>query len=144
MAILTEGLAFHERQDPLARRTGARGRKARRPGHNLLVRLRDYRDDVLRFLTDFTVPFTNNQAERDLRMMKLRMKSRELSAPSRARRSSLTSDPSSRRSENTGAISSKHSPYHHNRSSLGSNVARATQNPISDGVLGSYQVSIHF
>jgi len=44
------------------------------PGHNLLVRLRDYRDDVLRFLTDFTVPFTNNQAERDLRMMKLRMK----------------------------------------------------------------------
>lgn len=74
MAILTEGLAFHERQDPLARRPGARGRKAKRPGHNLLVRLRDYRDDVLRFLTDFTVPFTNNQAERDLRMMKLRMK----------------------------------------------------------------------
>ena len=74
MAILTEGLAFHERYDPLARRPGARGRKAKRPGHNLLVRLRDYRDDVLRFLTDFTVPFTNNQAERDLRMMKLRMK----------------------------------------------------------------------
>ena len=74
MAILTEGLAFHERQDPLARCPGARGRKAKRPGHNLLVRLRDYRDDVLRFLTDFTVPFTNNQAERDLRMMKLRMK----------------------------------------------------------------------
>jgi transposase len=73
-AILTEGLAFHERQDPLARRPGARGRKAKRPGHNLLLRLRDYRDDVLRFLTDFTVPFTNNQAERDLRMMKLRMK----------------------------------------------------------------------
>jgi transposase len=74
MAILAEGLAFHERQDPLARRPGARGRKAKRPGHNLLIRLRDYRDDVLRFLTDFTVPFTNNQAERDLRMMKLRMK----------------------------------------------------------------------
>ena len=74
MAILTEGLVFHEPHDPLARRPGARGRKAKRPGHNLLVRLRDYRDDVLRFLTDFTVPFTNNQAERDLRMMKLRMK----------------------------------------------------------------------
>ena len=74
MAILAEGLVFHERQDPLARRPGARGRKAKRPGHNLPVRLRDYRDDVLRFLTDFTVPFTNNQAERDLRMMKLRMK----------------------------------------------------------------------
>ncbi len=74
MAILAEGLAFHERQDPLARRPGARGRKAKRPGHNLLVRLRDYRADVLRFFTDFTVPFTNNQAEQDLRMMKLRMK----------------------------------------------------------------------
>jgi transposase len=55
-------------KNPLARRPGARGRKSKRPGHNLLVRLRDYRDDVLRFLTDFTVPFTNNQAERDLRM----------------------------------------------------------------------------
>ncbi len=28
----------------------------------------------MRFLTDGTVPFTNNQAEQDLRMMKLRMK----------------------------------------------------------------------
>jgi hypothetical protein len=74
MAILAEGLAFHERQPPLTQKTGTRGRKARRPGHNLLIRLHDYRDDVLRFLTDFTVPFTNNQAEWDLRMMKLRMK----------------------------------------------------------------------
>ncbi|MFG6528362.1 IS66 family transposase [Sulfitobacter sp. M23508] len=74
MAILAEGLAFHERQPPLTPKPGTRGRKARRPGHNLLIRLRDYRDDGLRFLTDFTVPFTNNQAERDLRMMKLRMK----------------------------------------------------------------------
>lgn len=55
-------------------KAGSRGRKKRRPGHNLLIRLRDFRDDVLRFLTDFEVPFTNNQAEQDLRMMKLRMK----------------------------------------------------------------------
>jgi len=74
MAILAEGLAFHERQPPLAKSLGARGPKARRPGHNLLLRLRDYRDDVLRFIADFAVPFTNNQAEQDLRMMKLRMK----------------------------------------------------------------------
>jgi transposase len=74
MAILAKGLAFHERQPPLAKSPGTRGRKARRPGHNLLLRLRDYRDDVLRFIADFAVPFTNNQAEQDLRMMKLRMK----------------------------------------------------------------------
>jgi transposase len=74
IAVLAKGLAFHERQPPLAKKPGTRGRKAKRPGHNLLVRLRDYHNDVLRFITDFAVPFTNNQAERDLRMMKLRMK----------------------------------------------------------------------
>jgi len=32
------------------------------------------KQDVLRFLSDPAVPFTNNQAERDGRMMKLRQK----------------------------------------------------------------------
>jgi len=36
--------------------------------------LRKFKGDVLRFLTDFAVPFTNNEAERDLRMMKVKMK----------------------------------------------------------------------
>ena len=54
--------------------TGRRGRKKRRPGHTLALRLRDRRESVLRFLRDERVPFTNNQAEQDLRMMKLRMK----------------------------------------------------------------------
>lgn len=74
MAILAKGIDFHEGLPPLVQKAGSRGRKKRRPGHNLLIRLRDFRDDVLRFLTDFEVPFTNNQAEQDLRMMKLRMK----------------------------------------------------------------------
>jgi transposase len=73
-AIVRRGLAFHRSQSPLARRSGARGRTPHRPGHNLLIRLHKFKPDVLRFLTDFAVPFTNNQAERDLRMMKVRMK----------------------------------------------------------------------
>ena len=78
-AILAEGLVFHEAQVPLARpamKGGGkrRGRAPRRPGHNLLLRLATRKDDVLRFLHDPAVPFTNNQAERDGRMMKLRQK----------------------------------------------------------------------
>jgi transposase len=73
-AIVRRGLAFHEQQPALKRRPGARGRTARRPGHNLLVRLRDFQTEVLRFLFDFAVPFTNNQAEQDIRMMKVEMK----------------------------------------------------------------------
>ncbi|QWF77849.1 IS66 family transposase [Amycolatopsis sp. CA-230715] len=42
--------------------------------HRLLKRLRDYQHDTLRFARDLTVPFTNNQAERDLRMIKAQLK----------------------------------------------------------------------
>ena len=51
-----------------------RGKRARRPGFNLLFRLRDFKYDALRFLENFAVPFTNNQAEQDIRMMKVKMK----------------------------------------------------------------------
>jgi transposase len=78
-AILAEGLLFHEVQAPLARAVieeggKRRGRAPRRIGHNLLLRLAMRKEDTLRFLHDPTVPFTNNQAERDGRMMKLRQK----------------------------------------------------------------------
>ncbi len=73
-AIVRRGLAFHRDQPPLARRIGARGRTPHRPGHNLLIRLHKFKPDGLRFLYDFAVPFTNNEAERDLRMMKVKMK----------------------------------------------------------------------
>ena len=67
------GLSFHRSLTPLAKNKRG-GRKKRRPGHNLLRRLRDFKSDVLRFAEDFSVPFTNNLAEQDIRMMKLRMK----------------------------------------------------------------------
>ena len=73
-AIVRRGLAFHRDQPSLARQIGARGRPPRRPGHNLRIRLHKFKRDVLRFLYDFAVPFTNNEAERDLRMMKVKMK----------------------------------------------------------------------
>ena len=47
---------------------------AARLGHNLLLRLHARKQDVLRFLTDPSVPFTNNLAEQDARMMKVRQK----------------------------------------------------------------------
>jgi transposase len=71
--ILQRGLSFHSSQSPLTRK-GHRGRVKRRVGHNLLLRLLNFQGDVLRFLTEPDVPFTNNQAERDLRMMKCKQK----------------------------------------------------------------------
>ena len=71
--LLVEAMAFHENQPPLSS-PGRRGAPRRRKGHNLALRLHERRDETLRFLTDPQVPFTNNEAERDLRMMKLRQK----------------------------------------------------------------------
>ena len=69
---LREGLAFHRKLPRLPQ--AATGRTKRRPGENLLRRLHQFKDDVLRFLVDFDVPFTNNLAEQALRMMKVKMK----------------------------------------------------------------------
>jgi transposase len=53
---------------------GKRGKPAKSDALNLLIRLHQYQDMILRFMSDFNVPFDNNRAESDLRMMKLRQK----------------------------------------------------------------------
>jgi transposase len=53
---------------------GKRGRTAQSKSRNLLIRLREYETEALRFLTDKDVPFTNNQGENDIRMSKVHQK----------------------------------------------------------------------
>ena len=75
--ILTDAVTFHEAQPPLQINPDTkkrRGRPKRRTGHNLALRLQKRKPEVMRFLTDPNAPFTNNEAERDLRMGKVRQK----------------------------------------------------------------------
>lgn len=51
-----------------------RGRPKKEKVRNLIERLRELKDDVLRFFTDFRVPFSNNIGEKSFRMSKLKMK----------------------------------------------------------------------
>jgi hypothetical protein len=65
--------AGHVANPPVAP-SGKRGRTKRTKAHNLLLRLDAYTDDVLRFASDFAVPFDNNLSERDVRMVKIAQK----------------------------------------------------------------------
>jgi transposase len=70
-ALLAAGLAANP---PPLRRPGQRGRLKQSPARNLLERLTLGHEAVLAFLDDLTIPFDNNQAERDLRTLKVHQK----------------------------------------------------------------------
>jgi hypothetical protein len=101
-----EGLAFHCALPSFDPVKSPNKRKKQRPGHNLLIRFKTFKDETLRFLIDFDVPFTNNLAEQDVRMTKIKMKISAHSEPSRALASSFACDPSSRPPANKAATSS--------------------------------------
>jgi transposase len=66
-------LGHHQNPVPTVR-TGKRGPIGRSPSANLLRRLDEQREQVLRFAHDFQVPFDNNLVERDIRMIKIQQK----------------------------------------------------------------------
>jgi len=79
--IVTQGLSTNPPQaSGAAPKEGTDASAEQRNGlchkqaRNLLLRMQRRREEVLRFITDFAVPFDNNQAERDLRMVKLQQK----------------------------------------------------------------------
>lgn len=74
--IITEGFEYHSLLPLLPK--GKRGRQKQRDGKNLLDRLKERRSCVLLFMYDFSVGFTNNQGEQDIRMVKLKQKISEL------------------------------------------------------------------
>jgi len=72
--LLECGEAFHPEVKPEGYAQAKQGRRKQSKEFNLLRRLREYRQDVWRFMTHAGVPFTNNLAEQALRMSKVRQK----------------------------------------------------------------------
>ncbi len=69
--LLADGDAVNPRAPA---RPGQRGRPKQTKTRHLLDRLRIHQPAVLAFMDDWRVPFDNNQAERDLRMVKVQQK----------------------------------------------------------------------
>ncbi|MEO9003471.1 MAG: IS66 family transposase [Ginsengibacter sp.] len=69
--LIKEGYLQHPFPE---KQPGKRGAVKKSKTQNLLERFKNHREDIIRFIRDFRVPFGNNLAEQAVRMMKLKQK----------------------------------------------------------------------
>ena len=70
-------LKMGDKENPIStnrEQKNKRGPPKKTKSQNLIARFKLHKENILRFMKDFRVPFTNNQAELDVRMVKVQQK----------------------------------------------------------------------